>query len=168
MKMEPIKCSETSAFSTQTPGRYPKENALHTKHGESLKSRKHDEAKRSLLRTRQKTWNAKSSTRAYLIQLHVLIWTVRLQSLCMPSVISLYCSSRTIRSGQVYLKKNNLQLILAPTNILSNFTILLYKHSTITNSQFQQGYECWFFLKFCSAFFQRYVNSKLIHKGGDL
>jgi len=39
MKMEPIKCSETSAFSTQTPGRYPKENALHTKHGESLKSR---------------------------------------------------------------------------------------------------------------------------------
>ena len=28
MKMEPIECSETSAFSTQTPGRYPKENAL--------------------------------------------------------------------------------------------------------------------------------------------
>ena len=26
MKMEPIECSETSAFSTQTPGRYPKEN----------------------------------------------------------------------------------------------------------------------------------------------
>ena len=38
MKMEPIKCSETSAFSTRTPGRYPKENALHIKHGESLKS----------------------------------------------------------------------------------------------------------------------------------
>jgi len=40
MKMEPIKCSETSAFSTQTPGRCPKENALHIKHGESLKSRR--------------------------------------------------------------------------------------------------------------------------------
>jgi len=39
MKMEPIKCSETSAFSAQTPGRYPKEKALHMKHGESLKSR---------------------------------------------------------------------------------------------------------------------------------
>ena len=39
MKMEPIKRSETSAISTQTPGRYPKENALHIKHGESLKSR---------------------------------------------------------------------------------------------------------------------------------
>jgi len=39
MKMEPIKCSETSAFSTQTPGRCPKEDALHIKHGESLKSR---------------------------------------------------------------------------------------------------------------------------------
>jgi hypothetical protein len=38
MKMEPIKCSETSAFSTQTPGRYPKENALHIKHGESFRS----------------------------------------------------------------------------------------------------------------------------------
>jgi len=37
--MEPIKCSETSAFSTRTPGRYPKENALHIKHSESLKSR---------------------------------------------------------------------------------------------------------------------------------
>ena len=39
MKMEPTECSETSAFSTQAPGKYPKENALHTKHGESLKSR---------------------------------------------------------------------------------------------------------------------------------
>jgi len=28
MKMEPIECSEMSAFSTQTPGRYPKENAV--------------------------------------------------------------------------------------------------------------------------------------------
>jgi len=39
MKMEMIECSETSAISTQTPGRYPKENTLHIKHGESLKSR---------------------------------------------------------------------------------------------------------------------------------
>ena len=38
MKMEPIGGSETSAFSTQTPGRYPKENALHIEHGKSLKS----------------------------------------------------------------------------------------------------------------------------------
>jgi hypothetical protein len=37
--MEPIECSETSAISTQTPGKYPKENILHIKHGESLKSR---------------------------------------------------------------------------------------------------------------------------------
>jgi len=37
--MEPIECSETSAFSTQMPGRHPNENALHIKHGESLKSR---------------------------------------------------------------------------------------------------------------------------------
>jgi len=29
MKMEPTESSETSAFSTRTPGRYPKENALH-------------------------------------------------------------------------------------------------------------------------------------------
>ena len=40
MKMEPIECSQTSAISTQTPGKYPKENTLHIKHGESLKSRK--------------------------------------------------------------------------------------------------------------------------------
>jgi len=39
MKMEPIECSETSAISTQTQGKYPKENTLHLKHGESLKSR---------------------------------------------------------------------------------------------------------------------------------
>ena len=41
--MEPIVCSETSAISTQMPGKYPKENALHIKHGESLKSRTVDE-----------------------------------------------------------------------------------------------------------------------------
>ena len=39
MNIKPIECSETSAFSTQTPGIYPKENALHIKHGESLKSK---------------------------------------------------------------------------------------------------------------------------------
>jgi hypothetical protein len=39
LKMEPIECSETSAISTQTPGKHPKENILHLKHGESLKSR---------------------------------------------------------------------------------------------------------------------------------
>jgi len=31
MKMEPTESSETSAFSTRTPGRYPKENALQYK-----------------------------------------------------------------------------------------------------------------------------------------
>jgi len=40
MKMEPIEGSETSAISFVTPGNYPKENILHTGHGESLKSRK--------------------------------------------------------------------------------------------------------------------------------
>jgi len=30
VKMEPIEYSETSAISTQTPGRYPKGNTLHT------------------------------------------------------------------------------------------------------------------------------------------
>jgi hypothetical protein len=29
LKMEPIECSETSAISTQTPGKHPKENILH-------------------------------------------------------------------------------------------------------------------------------------------
>ena len=40
LKMEPIEGSETSAFRTQTPGNYPKENTLHKEHSESLKSRK--------------------------------------------------------------------------------------------------------------------------------
>jgi len=40
MKMELIEGSETSAISIVTPGNYPKENILHTGHGESLKSRK--------------------------------------------------------------------------------------------------------------------------------
>jgi hypothetical protein len=38
--MELIEGSETSAISNQTPGKHPKENILHVKHGESLKSRK--------------------------------------------------------------------------------------------------------------------------------
>jgi len=39
LKMKPIEGSETSAFRTQTPGNYPKENILRKEHGESLKSR---------------------------------------------------------------------------------------------------------------------------------
>jgi len=39
MKMELIEGSETSAITFVTPGNYPKENVLHTEHGESLKSR---------------------------------------------------------------------------------------------------------------------------------
>ena len=39
MKMEPIEGSETSAFKTQTPGKYPKENIIYKEHGENLKSR---------------------------------------------------------------------------------------------------------------------------------
>jgi hypothetical protein len=41
LKMEPIQCTETSAISTQTPGKHPKENILHLTHGESLKSRRY-------------------------------------------------------------------------------------------------------------------------------
>jgi hypothetical protein len=37
--MELIEGSETSAIRNQTPGKHPKENILHVKHGESLKSR---------------------------------------------------------------------------------------------------------------------------------
>jgi hypothetical protein len=37
MNMDLIEGSETSAISTQTPGKHPKENILHIKHGESLK-----------------------------------------------------------------------------------------------------------------------------------
>jgi hypothetical protein len=39
-KMKPIEGSETSAIGNQTPGKHPKENILHVKHGENLKSRK--------------------------------------------------------------------------------------------------------------------------------
>jgi hypothetical protein len=38
--MEPTQCSETSAFNTQTPGKYPEDNSKLLQHGESLKSRK--------------------------------------------------------------------------------------------------------------------------------
>jgi len=36
--MEPTLSSETSAFILQTPGKFPKEHRLHSKHGESLKT----------------------------------------------------------------------------------------------------------------------------------
>ena len=39
LKMEQIKCSETSAFNNQRPGKYPKDYTQYSKHGESLKSR---------------------------------------------------------------------------------------------------------------------------------
>ena len=39
MKMEQTECSETSAYTIQTPGNYPEENMQHTEHGESLKSK---------------------------------------------------------------------------------------------------------------------------------
>jgi len=37
--MEPIQCSETSVFDTQTPGKYPEDNLSLLQHGESLKSK---------------------------------------------------------------------------------------------------------------------------------
>jgi hypothetical protein len=40
LKMEPTQSSETSAFNTQTPGKYPEDNPSLLQHGESLKSRK--------------------------------------------------------------------------------------------------------------------------------
>jgi hypothetical protein len=40
LKIEQIQCSETSAISTETPGKHPKE-IFHLTHGESLKSRNH-------------------------------------------------------------------------------------------------------------------------------
>jgi len=39
MKMEQTECSETSAYTLQTPGNHPKERIQHSVHGESLKSR---------------------------------------------------------------------------------------------------------------------------------
>jgi len=38
-KMEQTKCSETSAYKIQTPGKYPGENIQHREHGESFKSK---------------------------------------------------------------------------------------------------------------------------------
>jgi hypothetical protein len=40
LKMEPTQCSETSAFNTQTPGKYPEDNLSLQQHGESLKTRR--------------------------------------------------------------------------------------------------------------------------------
>jgi hypothetical protein len=40
MKMEPIQCSETSAYKIQTPGNYPEDNIIYPQHGESLKTTK--------------------------------------------------------------------------------------------------------------------------------
>jgi hypothetical protein len=37
--MEPTQCSETSAFNTQTPGKYPEDNLSLQQHGESLKTK---------------------------------------------------------------------------------------------------------------------------------
>jgi len=37
--MELTQCSETSAFNTQTPGKYPEDNLSLLQHGESLKTR---------------------------------------------------------------------------------------------------------------------------------
>jgi hypothetical protein len=37
--MEPTQCSETSAFNTQTLGKYPEDNPSLQQHGESLKTR---------------------------------------------------------------------------------------------------------------------------------
>jgi len=37
--MEPTQCSETSAFNTQTPGKYQEGNLSLLQHGESLKTR---------------------------------------------------------------------------------------------------------------------------------
>jgi hypothetical protein len=39
MKMKQTGCSETSAYTIQTPGNYPEENIQHREHGESLKSK---------------------------------------------------------------------------------------------------------------------------------
>jgi hypothetical protein len=49
--MNPIEGSETSAISNQTPGKHPKENIVHVKHGESLKSRMFTLSYRSLSTT---------------------------------------------------------------------------------------------------------------------
>ena len=39
LKMEPTEGSETSVFENWTPGRYPKEANLHSRHGESLRTK---------------------------------------------------------------------------------------------------------------------------------
>jgi hypothetical protein len=37
--MDPIQSSETLAFNTQTPGKYPEDNLSLLQHGESLKTK---------------------------------------------------------------------------------------------------------------------------------
>jgi hypothetical protein len=39
LKMEPTQSSETLAFNTQTPGKYPEDNLSLLQHGENLKTR---------------------------------------------------------------------------------------------------------------------------------
>jgi hypothetical protein len=39
LKTEPTQSSETSAFNTQTPGKYPEDNISLQQHGESLKTK---------------------------------------------------------------------------------------------------------------------------------
>jgi len=40
LKMELTEGSETSDFENRTPGKYPKEANLHSRHGESLRTKK--------------------------------------------------------------------------------------------------------------------------------
>ena len=41
--MGPTLSPETSAFKLQTPGKFPEEYKVHSEHGESLKTTRHDE-----------------------------------------------------------------------------------------------------------------------------
>jgi hypothetical protein len=50
MKMEPIQCSETSAYKIQMPGNYPEDNILHPQHRESLKTTRVEEPYRCRLK----------------------------------------------------------------------------------------------------------------------
>jgi len=51
LKMEPTEGSETSAFENWTPGRYPKEANLHSRHGESLRTKKKNSLRMLISRT---------------------------------------------------------------------------------------------------------------------
>jgi hypothetical protein len=63
--MEPIDGSETSAFRTQAPGNYPKENILHKEHGEILKSRS--------ITTISKTTNTSTSSTSFTVLLPLFL-----------------------------------------------------------------------------------------------